>query len=150
MNKKEQKEFDVVYKELKKILKLQGKSPKTVDSYSRAVRRLANYFDQCPLDATRDEMRLYFADLVDRYSWSTIKIDRNCIMFFWKYILHGNAKKTLKLIQLILYTEVPFETEPERPVFKCPNCGQKMQLIACMMSKNTELKGRASPVYKAA
>jgi integrase/recombinase XerD len=88
MNKKEQQEFDVVHKELEKILKLQGKSPKTVDSYSRAVRRLANYFDRCPLDVTRDEMRLYFADLVDRYSWSTIKIDRNGIMFFWKYILH--------------------------------------------------------------
>lgn len=64
--------------------------------------------------------------------------------------LHGNAKKTLKLIQLILYTEVPFEAEPERPGFKCPNCGQKMQLITCMMSKNTDLKGRASPVRKAA
>ena len=64
--------------------------------------------------------------------------------------LHGNAKKTLNLIQLILYTEVPFETEPERPVFKCPCCGQKMQLIVCMMSKNTDLKGRASPIRKAA
>ena len=64
--------------------------------------------------------------------------------------LHGNARKTLRLIQLILHTEVPFETEPERPVFKCPDCGQKMQIIACMMSKNTDLKGRASPVDEAA
>jgi len=64
--------------------------------------------------------------------------------------LHGNAKKTLKLIQLILYTEVPFETEPEKPVFKCPCCGHKMLIIACAMSRNIDLKGRASPSEKAA
>jgi hypothetical protein len=64
--------------------------------------------------------------------------------------LHGNAKKTLKLIQLILHAKVPFEIESERPVFKCPDCGQKMQLIACAMSKNTTLKERGSPIIKAA
>ncbi len=64
--------------------------------------------------------------------------------------LHGNAKRTLKLIQIILHTEVPFEIEPERPVFKCPVCGRKMLLIAFTMPKSTDFKGRASPVGKAA
>lgn len=64
--------------------------------------------------------------------------------------LHGNAKKTLRLIQLILQTQVPFEEPEPRPIFKCPKCGHDMQLIACMISRNTDLKGRSSPEGKAA
>ena len=64
--------------------------------------------------------------------------------------LHGNAKKTLKLIQLILYVKISIESKDERPVFKCSNCGSKMQLIACMVFKRTETNARASPKSKVA
>ena len=64
--------------------------------------------------------------------------------------LHGNASKTLKLLQLILRAEVPFESKVERPFFKCPTCGQKMKIIACGIKDRTYLKGRASPAMAAA
>ena len=32
-------------------------------------------------------MEKYFADLVDSHSWSTVKIDRCGLQFFWKYVL---------------------------------------------------------------
>jgi len=88
MNRNEQERFNRLYEALLAALKAQGCSSKTVDSYSRSVRKLAEYFDCCPDRLTREELRLYFADMVDRYAWSTIKIARNGIMFFWKHVLH--------------------------------------------------------------
>ncbi len=88
MNQEDQKQFDALYEQQRATLKLQGKSDKTIYSYSRAIRRLAEYFDRCPDNISKDEMRLYFADLVDAYSWSTVKIDRNGFQFFWKHVLH--------------------------------------------------------------
>ncbi len=35
-----------------KLLELQGKAKKTVDSYSRAIRRVFDYFDCCPDELT--------------------------------------------------------------------------------------------------
>jgi hypothetical protein len=88
MNQDEQKQFDALYEQQRSILKLQGKSDRTIYSYSHAIKRLSEYFDRCPDDISKDEMRLYFADLVDAYSWSTVKVDRNGFQFFWKHILH--------------------------------------------------------------
>jgi len=88
MNPNEQERFDSLYAGLLAALKAQGCSPKTIDSYSRSVRKLTKYFDCSPDRLSREELTLYFADLVDRYSWSTIKVDRNGIMFFWKHVLH--------------------------------------------------------------
>ena len=64
--------------------------------------------------------------------------------------LHGNAAKTLKLLQLILQAEIPFEEEPERPAFKCPVCGRKMQIVAYRIRNSLDLKERASPAKSAA
>ncbi len=44
--------------------------------------------------------------------------------------LHGNACKTLRLIQLLLGAKIPNMQEPERPVFQCPNCGTGMKVVA--------------------
>jgi hypothetical protein len=59
--------------------------------------------------------------------------------------LHGNAAKTLKLLQLILQAQVPFEKEPGRPAFKCPKCGRKMQVVACRIRSRPDFKERDSP-----
>jgi hypothetical protein len=64
--------------------------------------------------------------------------------------LHGNASKTLKLLQFILQAEVPFEKEPGRPAFKCPKCGRKMQIVACRIRSRPDLKERDSPGKSAA
>ena len=64
--------------------------------------------------------------------------------------LHGNAGKTLSLLQLILYVEVPLGKIITRPAFKCPVCGKKMQITACRIKRSTEAPERASPVPEAA
>ena len=70
-----------------KLLKLQGKAKKTVDSYSRAIRRVSEYFDCCPDELTPEQLQNYFSDMVRDHSWSMVKIDRLGLQFYWKHIL---------------------------------------------------------------
>jgi integrase len=63
------------------------KVKKTIDAYARAVRRLSEHFDCCPDQLTIDQREQYFSDLVKSHSWSTVKIDRNGLQFFWKHVL---------------------------------------------------------------
>ena len=87
MNAKEQARFDRLYQEMGQTLKLQGKRPKTIEAYSRAVRRISAYYDRCPDDLTLTEMRAFFGDLIETHSWSTIKLDRNGLQFFYRHVL---------------------------------------------------------------
>lgn len=65
MNSKEQAHFHQLYQQHLTELKLQGLAPKTVDAYSRAVRRISGFFD-CRLDRlVSDQLKTYFASLVD-------------------------------------------------------------------------------------
>ena len=87
MNPNEVNRFNELYQCHLRLLKLQGKSQKTIDSYSRAVRRVSEHFGCCPDQLTLEQFEIYFAELVESHSWSTVKIDRNGLQFFWKYVL---------------------------------------------------------------
>ena len=87
MNKAQQKRFDSLYRKHLSALRRQGKADATIDAYSRAVRRIGAFYD-CPPDAlTQDQLEGYFDSLVKTHSWSTVKIDRNGLQFFFKHIL---------------------------------------------------------------
>ncbi|UML92562.1 site-specific integrase [Shewanella xiamenensis] len=77
----EQQRFDLLYEQHLTNLTLQGKRPATIDAYSRAIRRIAAYFDCCPDTLTTDDLKRYFADLIASHSWSTVKLDRNGLVF---------------------------------------------------------------------
>jgi integrase len=87
MDSSEQSRFDDLYQRHLRMLKLQGKSDKTIDVYARAVRRVSNHFDCCPDQLTPEQLEIYFGQLVDSHSWSTVKVDRNGLQFFWKHVL---------------------------------------------------------------
>jgi integrase/recombinase XerD len=87
MKKPESNRFNKLYEHHLRSLKLQGKAENTIDAYSRAVRRVRDYFDCCPDKLEPEQLEKYFADLIDSYSWSTVKIDRCGLQFFWKYVL---------------------------------------------------------------
>ncbi|BAJ01652.1 tyrosine-type recombinase/integrase [Shewanella violacea] len=88
MNTSEQQRFDFLYEQHLTNLTLQGKRPATIDAYSRAVRRIAAFFDCCPDNLTTDDLKRYFASLIDSHSWSTVKLDRNGLQFFYRYVLN--------------------------------------------------------------
>ncbi len=87
MDTQEQAHFDKQYSHHLRALKLQGMSEATIDSYSRAVRRVAGHFDCYPERLSTEQLEVYFSELVDSHSWSTVKIDRNGLQFFWKHVL---------------------------------------------------------------
>jgi len=87
MNASEQSRFDNLYQRHLRMLKLQGKSDKTIDVYVRAVRRVTSHFDCCPDQLTPEQLEAYFGQLVDSHSWSTVKVDRNGLQFFWRHVL---------------------------------------------------------------
>jgi len=87
MKPTEQAHFDELYNRHLRTLKLRGMSDATIDSYARTVRRVAKYFDCSPEKLTTEQLERYFAELVKSHSWSTVKIDRNGLQFFWKYVL---------------------------------------------------------------
>jgi integrase/recombinase XerD len=92
MKKSEVNRFNKLYEQHLRSLKLQGKAKKTIDAYSRAIRRVRDYFDCCPDKLNPEQLKIYFADLVESHSWSTVKIDRLGLQFFWKYVLNKDWK----------------------------------------------------------
>jgi integrase/recombinase XerD len=87
MKKAETNRFNELYQRHLRALKLQGKSQKTIEAYALAVRRISERFDCCPDKLTLEQREQYFADLVKSHSWSTVKVDRIGLQFFWKYVL---------------------------------------------------------------
>jgi len=87
MNKSEVKRFAALYERHLKLVKLQGRSTSTIDAYSLAVRRIKDRFNCCPDTLTREQLENYFGDRVESHSYSTLKIDRLGLMFFWKHVL---------------------------------------------------------------
>jgi len=87
MNTTEENRFRLLYEKMQQCLLLQGLRQKTVEAYSRAIRRLAEHFDCCPDELTTDQLKDYFAALVKSHSWSTVKVDRSGIQFFYRHVL---------------------------------------------------------------
>ena len=83
----DQARFNNLYQSYLNELILQGKSPKTIDCYSRCLRQVAVFFDTCPDHLTVEQLKHYFLHLVEHKSWSLVKITRNAIQFFYKHVL---------------------------------------------------------------
>lgn len=87
MEASERVRFEALYGQHLRALKLQGKAPQTVDGYSRAVRRVAAFFDRCPDRLSAEDFKNYFAWLIDTRSWSLVKIERCGLQFFYRHVL---------------------------------------------------------------
>ena len=87
MNASEMERFHRLFEELLQALKLHGLRPKTIDSYCRSIRRVANHFGRSPDDLKPDELKSYFSSLMESYSWSTIKVDLSALQFLHRYVL---------------------------------------------------------------
>jgi integrase/recombinase XerD len=68
-------------------LKLKGLQPKTIDAYSRAVRRVGERFDQQITDLSAQQLADYFTELVASHSWSTVKLDLYGLKFYYAHVL---------------------------------------------------------------
>jgi len=79
--------FNKYYKKHLKCLRLNGLQPKTIEAYSRAIRRVGNYFD-CRIDnLSSDQLLDYFSELLTSHSWPTVKLDLYGLKFFYTNVL---------------------------------------------------------------
>jgi len=81
-------EFNHLYQLHLKHLKLKGLRPKTIDAYSRAIRRIGEYFSYHLDSLTQDQLLDYFHDLLERLSWSAVKLDLYGLKFFYTHVLN--------------------------------------------------------------
>jgi integrase/recombinase XerD len=88
MNSSQTQHYHDLYEQHLTNLRLQGKRPSTIDGYSRAVRRLTAFFDKSPDNLSIEDLKQYFSSLIQTHSWSTVKIDRNGLQFFYRYTLN--------------------------------------------------------------
>lgn len=71
-----------------KHLRLKGLQPKTVEAYSRAIRRFGDYFSHQINDLSEQQLTDYFTDLLTSHSWSTVKLDLYGLKFYYTHVLH--------------------------------------------------------------
>ena len=63
-------------------------SPKTIEAYTRAIRRIGAYFDEQIDDLTEQQLTDYFTDLLESHSWSAVKLDLYGLKFYYTHVLH--------------------------------------------------------------
>ena len=79
--------FKQKYQTHLKHLRLKGLQPKTIEAYSRAIRRIGAYFDHQIDDLSEQQLIDYFTDLLDSHSWSAVKLDLYGLKFYYTHVL---------------------------------------------------------------
>jgi site-specific recombinase XerD len=87
MTSSSDKKFKQNYQTHLKHLKLKGLQPKTIDAYSRAIRRIGEYFDYKINHLSEQQLTDYFSDLLKSHSWSTVKLDLYGLKFYYQHTL---------------------------------------------------------------
>ena len=79
--------FEQNYQLHLKHLKLKGLQPKTIEAYSRAIRRIGGRFDHQIDSLTEPQLTDYFSELVASHSWSTVKLNLYGLQFYYAHVL---------------------------------------------------------------
>jgi len=83
-------QFNLLYDKHVKHLHLQGMRAKTIDAYSRGIRRLGSHFNYKIEHLTEDQLLDYFSALLQSHSISTVKLDLYGLKFFYVHVLKRN------------------------------------------------------------
>ena len=79
--------FDQNYALHLKHLKLKGMRPKTIEAYSRAIRRIGARFDHQIDNLTEAQLTDFFSELLASHSWSSVKLDLYGLKFYYQHVL---------------------------------------------------------------
>jgi integrase/recombinase XerD len=79
--------FKQNYQSQLKHLGFKGLQPKTIEAYSRAIRRIGDRFDQQIDSLSEQQLTDYFTELVASHSWSTVKLDLYGLKFYYAHVL---------------------------------------------------------------
>ena len=117
MKPEDNERFNRLYEQTLQTLRLQGLSHRTIDSYSRTLRRVALFFDRCPDDLSVDELKRYFSALLEKhYSWSSIKVELCGLQFFHRHVLNRQMEwvKIIRPPNVRRLPDIPTREEVQR------------------------------------
>ena len=80
-------EFKRQYASLEKHLRLKGLRPKTIEAYTRGIRRIGARFEHRIDDLSAEQLTDYFSELLETHSWSAVKLDLYGLKFFQAHVL---------------------------------------------------------------
>jgi integrase/recombinase XerD len=109
--------FNHLYELTLQALRLQGLRHRTIDSYSRSLRRVALFFDRCPDDLSTNELKRYFTALLDKhYSWSSIRVELCGLQFFHRHVLNREMEwvKIIRPPNVRRLPDIPTREEVQR------------------------------------
>ncbi len=106
--------FQKKYQRHLQHLKLKGLQPKTIDAYSRAIRRIGARFEGQIDDLSAQQLTDYFSDLLVSHSWSAVKLDLYGLKFYYMHVLNKpwvapgliKAPKAQRLPDIVSVAEV--------------------------------------------
>jgi len=87
MTSPSERKFKRNYKKHLQHLKLKGLQPKTIEAYSRAIRRIGDYFEHEIDGLSKQQLTDYFTDLLESHSWSAVKLDLYGLKFYYSHVL---------------------------------------------------------------
>lgn len=116
MKPEDQQRFNHLYAEMLQALRLQGLRDRTIESYSRTLRRAAQFFDRCPDDLSADELKKYFKALLEHYSWNSIKVELFGLQFFHRHVLEREMEwiKIIRPPRVRTLPDIPTREEVQR------------------------------------
>ena len=68
-------------------LQRKGLRPKTIEAYSRAIRRIGARFDHQIDDLSAAQLADYCTEFVNSHSWSSVKLDLYGLKFYYAHVL---------------------------------------------------------------
>src|SRR5690606_10078737 len=89
-------------------LKLNGKSPRTVQSYARALRKFIEYLGHAPDQATEDHLRNYLLFVTEKKQWSssTVNVALQALKLYFR-ITCPRDWQVLKLARVQVEQKLP-------------------------------------------
>lgn len=87
MTSPSERKFKRNYNKHLQHLKLKGLQPKTIEAYSRAIRRIGDFFNHEVDDLCKQQLTDYFTNLLSTHSWSAVKLDLYGLKFYYTHVL---------------------------------------------------------------
>lgn len=122
--------FDHYYALMRRAIILQGLRPATQESYLRTMRRVCDRIDKDLDELTPEDLKIYFADLVETHSWSTVKIDRCALTFFYTHVLERDWE-WIKIVRIRQVKTLPDILSQEQTTLVLGNL-EKMRYRVCL------------------
>ncbi len=75
-----------------------------------------------------EQLEIYFVALVDSHSWATVRVDRNGLQFFWKYVLKKDWQ-WLEIIKPPKIQSLPDILSVGEVLLACTDCDQQLHVV---------------------